>query len=147
MSEAWVDLGAAKAGGVLLIGDHASNHVPSDIELGIDPALLGEHIAVDIGVAEVAALLVALTATVGPRAPRDQGDHREDHHDGGDGDDDPDPGIHQASPSCGPRSAPGGACVSRTLPCPCYRRNRAGARRALPTEPPRMVADGSARPG
>jgi predicted N-formylglutamate amidohydrolase len=59
MSEAWVDLGAAKAGGVLLIGDHASNHVPSDIELGIDPALLGEHIAVDIGVAEVAALLVA----------------------------------------------------------------------------------------
>jgi len=58
MSEAWRDLGTPRAGGVLLIGDHASNHVPADIDLGIDPALLGNHIAIDIGVAEVAALLV-----------------------------------------------------------------------------------------
>lgn len=57
-SEAWRQLGAPRAGGVLLIGDHASNHVPADIELGIDPALLSNHIAIDIGVAEVAALLV-----------------------------------------------------------------------------------------
>lgn len=39
----------------LLIADHASNFVPDDIDLGIDPALLNEHIAVDIGVAELGA--------------------------------------------------------------------------------------------
>lgn len=55
---AWVALGSPRAGGVLLIGDHASNHVPGDIDLGIDAGLLSEHIAVDIGVAEVATLLV-----------------------------------------------------------------------------------------
>jgi len=58
MSEAWRQLGEARAGGILLIADHASAHVPDDIDLGIDPALLGNHIAIDIGVAEVAALLV-----------------------------------------------------------------------------------------
>lgn len=58
-SEAWRQLGTPRTGGILLIGDHASNHVPDDIDLGIDPALLTNHIAVDIGVAEVAALLVA----------------------------------------------------------------------------------------
>jgi len=58
MSEAWRQLGAPRAGGILLIGDHASADVPDDIDLGIDPALLREHIAIDLGVAEVAALLV-----------------------------------------------------------------------------------------
>lgn len=58
MSEAWRQLGAAREDGVLLIADHASSSVPGDIDLGIDPALLASHIAVDIGVAEVAALLV-----------------------------------------------------------------------------------------
>ncbi|MDR6831784.1 MULTISPECIES: N-formylglutamate amidohydrolase [unclassified Sphingopyxis] len=58
MSEAWRQLGTPRAGGFLLIADHASNHVPPDIDLGIDSALLSNHIAVDIGVAEVAALLV-----------------------------------------------------------------------------------------
>ena len=58
MNEAWRQLGEPRAGGVLLIGDHASAHVPDDIDLGIDPALLREHIAIDLGVAEVAALLV-----------------------------------------------------------------------------------------
>src|SRR3546814_3674148 len=58
MSEAWRDLGTPRADGVLLIGDHASAHVPPDIDLGIDPALLSQHVAIDIGVAEVAALLV-----------------------------------------------------------------------------------------
>jgi predicted N-formylglutamate amidohydrolase len=41
----------------LLIADHASAHVPSEIDLGIDPALLGLHIAVDLGVAELGAAL------------------------------------------------------------------------------------------
>lgn len=58
MNEAWTALGAPRAGGILLIGDHASNHVPSDIDLSIDPALLNAHIAVDIGVAAVAERLV-----------------------------------------------------------------------------------------
>ena len=40
--------------GILLIADHASNHVPDDVVLGIDPALLSEHIAIDIGVEGVA---------------------------------------------------------------------------------------------
>lgn len=59
MSEAWRQLGEPRPGGVLLIADHAANFVPADIDLGIDAALLRDHIAVDIGVSEVAALLVA----------------------------------------------------------------------------------------
>lgn len=35
---------------LLLIADHASNHVPADIDLDIDPVLLGQHMAIDIGV-------------------------------------------------------------------------------------------------
>ena len=54
-----MDLGSPVAGGVLLIGDHASNNVPSDIDLGIDPTLLDQHIAWDIGVAAVAEMLVS----------------------------------------------------------------------------------------
>ena len=42
---------------LLLIGDHASNHVPEDIELGIASELLDEHIAVDIGVMPLAGML------------------------------------------------------------------------------------------
>ena len=58
MNEAWRELGQARSGGVLLIADHAANVVPADIDLGIDPVLLDDHIALDIGVAAVAALLV-----------------------------------------------------------------------------------------
>ncbi|ATE65603.1 N-formylglutamate amidohydrolase [Rhizorhabdus dicambivorans] len=43
--------------GLLLIADHASNHVPGDIDLDIDPALLDQHMAIDIGVAPLGALL------------------------------------------------------------------------------------------
>lgn len=42
---------------VLIVADHASAYVPDDIDLGIDPALLDNHIAVDIGVAQVARML------------------------------------------------------------------------------------------
>jgi predicted N-formylglutamate amidohydrolase len=38
------------ATGLLLIGDHASNHVPDDIDLCVPAALMGEHVAIDIGV-------------------------------------------------------------------------------------------------
>lgn len=59
MSEAWQQFGSPKVGGVLLIGDHAANSVPDDINLAIPAALLTDHIAIDIGVAEVAAHLAA----------------------------------------------------------------------------------------
>ncbi|MEC3911206.1 N-formylglutamate amidohydrolase [Sphingobium sp. CR2-8] len=42
---------------LLIVADHASAHVPDDIDLGIDPGLLRNHIAIDIGVAEVSRLL------------------------------------------------------------------------------------------
>lgn len=57
MSDAYTILGPADAD-VLIVGDHASNRVPPGIDLGIDSRHLNEHIAVDIGVARVAELLV-----------------------------------------------------------------------------------------
>lgn len=59
MSEAIRIVGRPSPGGVLIIADHASNRVPADIDLGIDPVLLDEHIAIDIGVAAVAEAMVA----------------------------------------------------------------------------------------
>lgn len=55
--EAFRIIGKPRAGGILVVSDHASNHVPDDIDLGIAPHLLDEHIAIDIGVAKVGALM------------------------------------------------------------------------------------------
>ena len=55
--EAWRLIGTPRFGGILVVSDHASNRVPDDVDLGIDPALLSQHIAVDLGVAEVGALM------------------------------------------------------------------------------------------
>ncbi|MEM6907697.1 MAG: N-formylglutamate amidohydrolase [Pseudomonadota bacterium] len=46
-------LGEVKPGGIVCVADHASNHVPDDVDLGIAPELLDQHIAVDIGVEAV----------------------------------------------------------------------------------------------
>lgn len=54
-------LGTPVTGGILAVCDHASNHVPDDIDLGIDAALLGRHIAYDIGVEGVARFLVTVS--------------------------------------------------------------------------------------
>ena len=43
-----------RPGGLLCIADHASNYVPEGIALGIEPALLTKHIALDIGVEGIA---------------------------------------------------------------------------------------------
>ena len=51
-------LGIPRAGGILIIGDHASNKLPSDIDLRIDPDLIEAHIAWDIGVRAVSESLV-----------------------------------------------------------------------------------------
>ncbi|WP_353227016.1 N-formylglutamate amidohydrolase [Novosphingobium sp.] len=58
MNEAFRVIGDTTPGGILIEADHASAQVPADIDLGIAPALLGQHIAIDIGVAEIAELLV-----------------------------------------------------------------------------------------
>jgi predicted N-formylglutamate amidohydrolase len=57
----------ARLGGlpVLFVCDHAANHVPSDIDLGLAPALLNDHIAIDIG---AAALTRALADATGASA-------------------------------------------------------------------------------
>lgn len=51
-------LGDPQPGGILIVADHASNRVPEGLDLGIAPALLDEHIAIDIGVAAVAERMV-----------------------------------------------------------------------------------------
>ncbi len=50
-------LGTPRFGGILIVSDHASNRVPEDIDLGIDPALLEQHIAIDIGVGAVGEIM------------------------------------------------------------------------------------------
>jgi predicted N-formylglutamate amidohydrolase len=67
MSEAFTRIDGGDLN-LLIIADHASAHVPTDIDLGIDSALLREHIAIDIGVAEVSELLakqLSCTAILG----------------------------------------------------------------------------------
>lgn len=55
--EPWRIVGTPRFGGILVVSDHASNHVPDGIDLGIAPDLLDQHIAVDIGVREVGELM------------------------------------------------------------------------------------------
>ncbi|HEY9090535.1 N-formylglutamate amidohydrolase [Parasphingorhabdus sp.] len=45
--------------GILVVVDHASNQVPPEIDLGISPELLEDHIAYDIGVANIARYMSA----------------------------------------------------------------------------------------
>ena len=56
-------VGTPQPGGILVIADHASNRVPDGIALGIDPALLNTHIALDVGVAGVAEHMAAMPNT------------------------------------------------------------------------------------
>jgi predicted N-formylglutamate amidohydrolase len=62
MDQAWNQIDGNWESGLMLIGDHASAHVPPDIDLGIDAVLLTNHIAIDLGVAELAAALNQLLA-------------------------------------------------------------------------------------
>lgn len=47
-------VGEPVPGKIVCVADHASNYVPDDIVLGIDPALLDNHIAYDIGTEGIA---------------------------------------------------------------------------------------------
>lgn len=55
--EAYRILGTPRFGGVLVVSDHASSRVPADIDLGIDRALLEQHVAVDIGVGPIGEIM------------------------------------------------------------------------------------------
>jgi len=57
LTEAYHLIGTPRFGGILVVSDHASNRVPDDIDLGIDPSLLQQHIAIDIGVAAIGELM------------------------------------------------------------------------------------------
>ena len=54
MSETWHVIGEQSLGDVLIVGDHASNRVPPEIDLGIDRALLSTHIGWDLSVSSLA---------------------------------------------------------------------------------------------
>lgn len=63
MNETFHLFGTPRFGGILVVADHASNRIPDGIDLGIDPALLNEHIAVDLGVAAVAEIMAQRPGT------------------------------------------------------------------------------------
>lgn len=42
---------------ILIVADHASNHVPAGITLGVADDVMGQHVAIDIGVASVSRLI------------------------------------------------------------------------------------------
>lgn len=65
MNDPWVILGQPTSGGILVVCDHASNHVPDEIDLGIEKRLMSRHIAYDIGVTGVATFLVELSGCAG----------------------------------------------------------------------------------
>ncbi len=46
-----------RTSGLLIVADHASAAVPDDIDLGVPAWLLADHVAIDIGVAPLAAAL------------------------------------------------------------------------------------------
>tara|TARA_R110000824_G_scaffold80416_3_gene202298 strand:- start:207 stop:935 length:729 start_codon:yes stop_codon:yes gene_type:complete len=61
MIEAFEISGAPSDGGVLIVVDHASSHVPEHIDLGISPQFAEDHIAFDPGTAEIARLMTENT--------------------------------------------------------------------------------------
>jgi predicted N-formylglutamate amidohydrolase len=69
MTEPCLHISGLAESGLLLIADHASNHVPDDIDLDIDPELLARHMAIDIGVAPLGKALcerLDMTGLFGP---------------------------------------------------------------------------------
>ncbi len=55
--EAFRLIGTPRFGGILVVSDHASNRVPADIDLGIAPEILTQHVAIDIGVGPIGAAM------------------------------------------------------------------------------------------
>ena len=65
MMQSWEDIDGPAQARMLLIGDHASNLVPPGVDLGVDPALMDQHVAIDIGVASLGRALCAALACPG----------------------------------------------------------------------------------
>jgi predicted N-formylglutamate amidohydrolase len=59
MSAAWTGIAGDPASGLLLIGDHASNHLPDGHDLGVPSGVMEQHVAIDIGVARLGQALCA----------------------------------------------------------------------------------------
>lgn len=57
MTEAFEISGVPSEGGVLIVADHASNHLPDEIELNIPLDFLDDHIAYDPGTAAIARMM------------------------------------------------------------------------------------------
>ena len=57
MTEAFEISGVPSEGGVLIVVDHASRHIPDDIDLGVSPEYEDDHIAYDPGIAPIARLM------------------------------------------------------------------------------------------
>lgn len=53
MTEAFDTVAGDPQSGLLVVVDHASRHIPLDIDLGIDPSLAERHIGWDIGAADL----------------------------------------------------------------------------------------------
>ena len=56
--ESYRQIGTPTRGGVVAVCDHASNHVPEGIELGVTEDVLGKHVGWDIGTQGVVERLV-----------------------------------------------------------------------------------------
>lgn len=65
MSQPWIELAGDPATGLLLIADHASRHVPADVDLGVPAALMDAHVAIDIGVDPLGRALCAVLGCPG----------------------------------------------------------------------------------
>jgi len=59
VSDGWIDIAGDPASAMMLIADHASNRLPPGIDLGVPASVMEEHVALDIGVAPLAAALCA----------------------------------------------------------------------------------------
>ena len=57
MSEAFSLIAGDPTSGIMLIADHASNHVPADVHLGVPHVIMQQHVAIDIGVAPLGTAL------------------------------------------------------------------------------------------
>ena len=57
MNQSWQDISGNPASAMLLIADHASNRLPAGVDLGVPASVMDEHVALDIGVAPLAASL------------------------------------------------------------------------------------------
>ncbi|MFK7843331.1 MAG: N-formylglutamate amidohydrolase [Sphingorhabdus sp.] len=57
MTEAFEISGVPSEGGILIVADHASNHLPDEIELSIPLDFLDDHIAYDPGTAAIARMM------------------------------------------------------------------------------------------